>query len=318
MFDTRRNLTWSKLKTGLIISTSLIIIFLAVFFSGSVERLFSPKAEIKVRTKNVSGLRKGAQVWLFGVEIGTVRSIKIHPEGSVVILWVDESVLKFINKDAYATIMTMGLLGDKYVDITPGSPEAGSIGKNQEIKGVSEIGFKDIMATGTSSIEKANEFIMKLEILVKKIEAGEGTIAQLIKNPALYENTNKAIEAISSLVTEIKEAQGSLRLLIKDPSLYNEMLSASRSIQSFGQALDKSSGTVKKLIIDPSLYNNFNATLHQFSMILERIDNGEGVAGALVKDQELVREFQKTLVSVRELTDDIKKNPKKYFQVKIF
>jgi phospholipid/cholesterol/gamma-HCH transport system substrate-binding protein len=306
------------MKTGLIVSTALIIIFLAVFFSGSVEQLFSPKAEIRIRTKNVSGLRKGAQVWLFGLEIGTVQSIKIHPEGTVVTLSVDESVLKFINKDAHATIMTMGLLGDKYVDITPGSPEAGLMGRNQELTGDSEIGYKDIMATATNSIEKVNEFVMKLEMLVEKVEAAEGTIAQLIKNPALYENTNKAVETISSLVTEIKEAQGSLRLLINDPSLYNEMLSASRSIDGFGKTLDKSSGTIKKLIMDPGLYNNLDEALHQFSVILKRIDKGDGVAGALLKDQMLVSEFQKTLVSIRELTDDIKKNPKKYFEVKIF
>ena len=318
MFDTQKNLAWSKLKTGWIISIALMIIFLAVFFSGSIEELFSPKEEIKVRTRDVSGLRKGAQVWLFGVEIGTVKSIQIHPEGSMVILSVDKTVLKFIKKDAYATIMTMGLLGDKYVDITPGSPDAGPMGTNQEIRGEGEIGFRDIMATAANSIEKVNEFILKLETLVGKIEAEDGTIAQLIKNPALYENMNKTLEAISSAVTEIKEAQGTMKLLIKDPSLYNQMLSASRSIQSFGDTLDKSSGTLKKFINDPSLYQNLDAAVYQLSVILERIDKGEGVAGALVKDQALAKELQETLASIRALIDDIQKNPKKYFTIKIF
>ena len=98
MFDTKKSQTWSQLKAGWIISIALMVLFLTIFFSGSIKGLFAPEAEINMRISNVSGLRQGAAVWLFGVEIGRVKNIKLGPEGSVVILSVNKNDLKFIKK----------------------------------------------------------------------------------------------------------------------------------------------------------------------------------------------------------------------------
>ncbi len=138
MFDIKKQLLWSKLKVGLVITLALSILFLTVFFAGSIERILSSKAELRAHIQNVKGLRKGAPVWISGIEVGSVKDINLHPEyGTIVTLSLNKNFLKFLRKDAEASILTKGLLGDKYIELSNGSPGAGPIKPNDIIKGVS-------------------------------------------------------------------------------------------------------------------------------------------------------------------------------------
>ena len=100
---------------------------MAVFFAGNIEELFVKKVELKANFRDVGGLRKGAPVWLFGTEIGAVRGIDLNPTyGTVVTMSINRSALPYIRKDSNASVLTMGLLGDKYVEISAGSPNGGA------------------------------------------------------------------------------------------------------------------------------------------------------------------------------------------------
>ena len=111
MFDLKKQLFWSKLKVGLLITLALIILIFTVFFSGGIERFLSPTIEIKAEIKNVRGLRTGSPVWLSGIEIGSVKKIELHPEhGTIVTMSVEKRSAPFIKKDSTVTVQTIGLL----------------------------------------------------------------------------------------------------------------------------------------------------------------------------------------------------------------
>ncbi len=69
----------------------------------------------------VSGLKTKAPIMLAGVNIGEVKNVKLKDDQAEVILSIDKSVK--IEEDAIAAIKTMGIIGDKYVSITPGSSD---------------------------------------------------------------------------------------------------------------------------------------------------------------------------------------------------
>lgn len=319
MFDIKKQLMWSKLKVGLVITLTLVIFFVTVFFAGAIEKLFSKKVELQAHIQDVKGLRKGAPVWISGIEVGSVKSMNLHPEhGTIVTLSIDRNALGFLRKDSEASILTMGLLGDKYIELSNGSPDAEPVKPGEVIRGRAQIDLKDVMETGAASIEKMAEIIGKLEGFADKVEKGEGTLARFLKDPAVYENLKETTKTLSLVLKDIKDGQGTLRMLLDDPSLYNRIFAATSSIEEFGKKLNEGQGTLKRLTEDPELYENLNKASKQLSLLLEKIDTGEGVAGELINDKELARDLKEVVGELKELTKDIREHPNKYFKFSIF
>jgi phospholipid/cholesterol/gamma-HCH transport system substrate-binding protein len=353
MFDMKKQLMWSKLKVGIVITLALITLFMTVFFAGGIENILSPKAELKAQLQDVKGLRKGAPVWLSGIEIGRVKEIELNPRyGTVISISIKKDALLYINKDSRISVLTMGLLGDKYVELSSGSPQSGPISPGDMIAGSAQIELKDVMDIGITSIQKMSDFIKKLERLVTKVEEGEGTVSKFLTDPSVYDNLKETTRTLSLMAKDMKNSQGTLKMLMEDPELYTKMSAAASSVEEFSRKLSGSTGTIMKLIEDPSLYNrmasasssleefsrklnegqgtlrrlaedaelydSINKAAGQLSTILERIDRGEGIAGSLVRDTELSRELKETVSDLRELTRDIKEHPKKYFKFSVF
>ena len=343
MFDAKKQLKWSQIKVGLVMTIAFVVLLIAVFFAGNIQNVFLKKGELKIKFRDVVGLRKGAPVWILGLEEGSVKNITLDPTyGVIVTIAVKKNALEFVRKDSRATILTMGLLGDKYIELSTGSPQAEPIRPAEVIKGSSEMGLREVMG----------QFIEKIDSLVTKIEGGQGTIAKLLNDPALYNNLLGATHSLSAFLENLKDSKGTLKLLIDDPSVYKKMLAATSSIEEFSKRINESSGTLRRLIEDPSLYNktltvasqieefsrklnesqgtlkkmiedpalyeNFNRDLKELSSILEKIDKGEGVAGALIKDRELAKELKDTVTELKELLKNIKEHPKKYFKFSVF
>lgn len=326
MFDAKRQLKWSKLKVGLVLTIALLILVVAVFFAANIQNILTEKTELKIQFTDVMGLRKGAPVWILGIEEGSVKTIKLNPAyGVIVTVSVNRGSLQFVSKESQATIMTMGLLGDKYVELSAGAPHGEPIRPGEMIKGSTETGLKSVMVTVGVAIEKMVQFIERMDNLVTRIEKGQGTIAKFLNDPTLYNNLNEASHHLSAVLEDVKNSRGTMKLLIEDPSLYNKALATASSMEEFSKKLNESSGTLKKLIEDPELYETLNKASSQLSSILEGIEKGKGMAGTLIKDEELGKdlqnvlvEFKKLSVEIEALAKDIKEHPRKYFKFSLF
>ncbi len=326
MFDTKKQLQWSKLKVGLVLAAALVILVVAVFFAASIQDLFTEKAELRIQFTDAMGLRKGAPVWILGIEEGVVKSIKLSsPYGVVVTISVNRRALQFVNKESHATIMTMGLLGDKYIELSAGPPQGESIRPGEMIKGSAETGMRSVMETVGVAIDKMGQFIERVDSLVTKIEQGQGTIAKFLNDPTLYNNLTEASRHLSAVLGDIRNSRGTIKLLMEDPSLYHKALATASTMEEFSKKLNESTGTLKKMIEDPELYGNLNKASSQLSSILDGIERGKGTAGALIKDEALVKdlqdilvEFKKLSAEVEALAKDIREHPKRYFKFSLF
>lgn len=284
MFDMKKQLRWSKLKVGLVITLALLVLLVAIFFAGGIEKIFSPKMDLKVQFQDVKGLRKGAPVWIFGTEVGSVREIELDPNlGAVVTIFIKKNVQEFIRKDARASIMTMGLLGDKYIELNTGSPKAEPIGKGEVIKGSVPVEISDVMETAGVSIGKIGDFVQKLDNLILKIEKGEGTLSKFLTDPSIYDNLNQSVKTLSLTLEEVKGSRGTLKMLVEDPSLYQRMVVAVGSIEEFvkktnesvgefTRKVNESQGTLKRLVEDPSLYDKALATVSTIEQLTGNIE----------------------------------------------
>ncbi len=326
MFDVKKQLMWSKLRVGIVVTLAVILILLTVFFAGGIENIFVPKVDIRAQIKDVRGLRKGAPVWVSGIEIGFVKGMSLNPEyGTLVTMAINRDALEYIRKNSTANIITMGLLGDKYIELSNGTLEAGALSPGGTIKGRAQPDIKDLVDASTGSLEKATEFIDKLGNFIGEIQKGKGVAAKLITDPALYNDLKETTSNLSKIVKDFRKSQGTVKMLMEDPSLYNKMASASLSLEAFSKKMNEGTGTLGKLMEDPTLYDNLNRASKQLNSVMEEIDSGKGAASALIKDKALAGELRETITGLREtveelktLTRDIKANPKKYFKFSLF
>jgi phospholipid/cholesterol/gamma-HCH transport system substrate-binding protein len=326
MFEPQKQLRWSKLKVGLVLTIALLIFVVAVFFAANIQSLLISKVELRIQFTDVMGLRKGAPVWILGIEEGSVKSIKLDPAyGVIVTVSINKNSLKFVSKQSHATIMTMGILGDKYIELSAGPPQGESIGPGEMIKGSAETGLRNMMGTVGVAIEKMGQFIERMDNLITKVEQGQGTIAKFLNDPTLYNNLTEASQNLSRVMEDLRNSRGTLKLLVEDPSLYNKALATTSSMEEFSKRLNDSAGTLKKLIEDPEMYERLNKASAQISSILEGIEKGKGMVGALTKNEELPKDLQEVLVELKKLSieiealaKDIKENPKKYFKFSVF
>jgi phospholipid/cholesterol/gamma-HCH transport system substrate-binding protein len=314
MFEVKKQLEWSKMKVGFVITVALLCLLVAVFFAGNIQDILTQKAEIKAQIPDLNGLRKGAPVWIFGLEVGFVRNIHLSPQyGPIVTMEVKKDVLRFIKQDSQASIQTMGLLGDKFVEIGAGSPSAGPIQRGGMIKGKTQVELQDVIATSVSTINKTTEFIGRLDDFLTKIETGQGTIAKFITDPTIYNNLSKTTSVLLATLQEIRDSKGTLKMVLEDPSFYNKMVAAAANLEELTRTVKESSGTLRKLIEDPSLYEKMSASashVEGFSKRLEefasKIAEARGTFNKLVEDPELYENLNrgsKLLSSILERID---------------
>jgi phospholipid/cholesterol/gamma-HCH transport system substrate-binding protein len=326
MYEMKKQLRWSALKAGVAITLALLTLFAVVMYAGTIKQLFTPSFELRARFEDVKGLRKGAPVWLFGTEVGSVKNIQLNPEyGTIITLSVNKSAEPFIRSNSEAEILTMGLLGETYVELMPGSPRAESIRPGEVIKGKTPAEFTEVVEASANTIEKVAELIDKLEIVITSMTEGRGSLAKFINDPTLYNTLEKSAAVLHSTLEQIEKSRGTLRLLLEDPSLYRQLAATASSLEVWSRNLRKSSGTLNKLIENPELYDNLSESAKNLDSILTNINKGKGMAGALVHDERLVGEVKETLLEIRGLaeemkilTKDIKEHPEKYFKFNLF
>jgi phospholipid/cholesterol/gamma-HCH transport system substrate-binding protein len=302
MFDSDRHITWVKLRVGIVVTVGLVVVFFAILLSERIVRLFTPQASVYAVFSDVKGLRPGAPVWFAGVQIGSVKSLQFEGgEKITVALAIDKPALSYLKKDSVSSILTMGLLGDKYVEMSPGSREAASLQPGDTIGGSPRPEISD-----------------ELRRIIEGVETSKGSLAKLLRDDTLYRDLSASLKDIRYFAAELKSSEGTIGRIINDPALYDRFVKASKSLDSFSEKLATSRGTVNKLVEDASLYENMNRAIIRLNAILEKIDKGEGSVGTLITDRQVADELHSTLKEINALAKDIKEHPKKYFSFSLF
>lgn len=303
---------WGELKVGLLITAAIAILIWASF-SGGGTSIFDTKVSYHAYLSNVNGLVTGAPVWISGVEVGNVTGIKFVNLDSArqiqISLKVKKAVTNMITSDAAIKLGTIGFLGDKYIEIVPGTLSNPRIEPGSFVRTVSAGDMSAMLSEGEKVMIKARDLTDNMTELTGKMRRGEGTAGQLFTNDTLYQEMTKMVSAMTVLIEELQKSQKQITSSIGN---------VSRNLDTITAQVNSNRGTMGKLIADPGLYNNLHSSAGRIDSILARVERGEGSAGALVKDDSLYIEVKNLVVRVENLISDIEKNPRKYFKFSVF
>jgi len=311
-----------ELRVGALIAIGFVVIFLAFFQIGGKEGLFVTKIDLRARFIDVQGLTVGAPVRVGGMKVGAVKYIDFSDDGDrgmiVVTLAIDENSFSRIKKDSEAKLGTVGLLGDRTVDITIGSQSAEPLNRGDYVQTVEAVQLDNLLTESGEAVKEIKTTAQNAREIAWKINYGEGSLAKIINDPRLYTNLDSLLLIWSRISAKIDQGEGNLAAIINDPDLYRNMNRFLSGFTEFLTELNAGQGTLGKLATDDRLFNHTDSLLVSLTAALEKINAGEGTLGQMITNVELYEKLYSTLDALDILIKDIKEHPKKYVKVSLF
>ena len=112
-----------ELGVGIFVLIGLLCVGYLTIRLGKMELLGDRHYYLNARFLSVAGLKKGAQVVIAGVNVGQVDNISLDPEEQVAIVQLKILEDVVLTDDVIASVKTSGLIGDKYIKLSPGGSD---------------------------------------------------------------------------------------------------------------------------------------------------------------------------------------------------
>jgi phospholipid/cholesterol/gamma-HCH transport system substrate-binding protein len=195
-----------KIRLGIFIAAGLTLFVLAIFIIGKQKNLFDPVIKVSSRFENVSGLQVGSTVRFSGINIGTVDNIRIVNDSTVKVdMLIKKDVQQFIRADSEAGIGSEGLIGDKILVLSQGSPDKPMVKDGQTIPSTEPVETDAIMAGLQVTVDNVALATGEMNEIFGKINSGKGTLGKLIQDPTMAENIDKTIVNLKNSTAGLDE-----------------------------------------------------------------------------------------------------------------
>ena len=339
-------LTWTELRVGIVTIVSLVVLAVTIVYVGSGGGSpFARKYELKALMSDVNGLKPGAPVRVGGLEVGTVEEVGFDPKGGMVevTMKLDRKVQPRITTKSEANLGSLGLLGEKAMDITP-STEGQPIEDGGYITAAAEDPFKGLLTETSESTSHLNRILarmdagegtlgkalrdeelyyrmvdvgVRLQGVMNKLESPAGPLGRLVNDNEMSRQLASSVKGIDTIVSRIEEGKGPLGALSKDDQMVADLKSLTASLSEVAAKLQRGEGSAGKLLHDDAIYNRLDSLSARLDSLIGRVENGEGSAGKLIRDPEFYNNMNGAAEDLRKLIADIRKDPQRYLRVKV-
>lgn len=283
MMTKNTNYTW---KLGGFVILGLALFIITIYFIGRNKNLFGATFDLKVRFKNVSGLKEGNNVRFSGITIGTVKNIELISDSAVVVhLIIKDEVQKYIKTDALASIGSDGLMGDKVVTISPGTASNKIVSNQSTIGSAKAIELEDLMKGLQKSVDHAEIITLQLSEFSLKINKGKGALNKVLTD----EEFAKSIDVM----------------------LQNLKLSSDEFLV-FTKNMNDKNGTLSQVMTNPKYIKTFEKTLDnlensstEFEKFTKKINSDKGILSKIVGNERLAISFDSSLTNLEKASKKV-------------
>jgi len=176
--------TKMEFKVGFFVFVGLLLLGTFILSIGGFKT-WTSGYKVKFSFNFINGVKLGAPVRFAGLDVGQVKSLKIVFDAKEqkskieVLCWLKKDVK--IPADSTIWVNTLGLLGEKYIEIMPGKEYEKSMTQGQMIPGQDPMPMHEVT-------ELAKRIGQNLSAIVEKVKLGEGTIGKLLTDDTVYKN----------------------------------------------------------------------------------------------------------------------------------
>jgi phospholipid/cholesterol/gamma-HCH transport system substrate-binding protein len=268
-----------------------------------------------------------------------IRSLKADIRIVEVQLEIRPQYLNRISSDSEVSIDSRGLIGDSYINISPGTygglpPKQGDF---YVIESLQRPGFREIM-TGANDVvanfgvlsQQIKDIVMRFN--ADKVGAGIAETVEDVQNTV--KQASQTFNRATQLIEQLQNGNGTIGKLVSDPTLFERLVDSLQKFNTIAENIQNGKGTIGKLINDPALFNTAHDTLKKADMLMDRIEKGEGTLGKLstdtalyekqgqgtmgklLKDPSLYNNLDQSSAEITKLLYDLRQDPKKYLTIR--
>ena len=305
---------WRNLRTGILFIGGILLAAALGLIIGKNSNLLTRHDAAYLFMTDIRGLSEGNMVAISGKKIGVVQSMDFafrnDTAGVVVSLDLVHDYFHMITTDSRAVIRALGVLGDKYVDVTLGhSPEHLQGGEYLPV--IAEPGLEELTASALATMNTIQD-------VSSKINKGEGTIGKLITTSELNDRLVATAANLESLSVALTHGTGLLPRLLNDREMGQHASSLLANLSDVTAAVRSGKGTLGKLIVDDSLYASLDHVMRGADSLVTRLQSPESSVGRLAHDDGMYRHLDHSIISLDSLLMDLQRNPGRYVRISIF
>lgn len=188
-----------SIRLGLFVTIGVALFIAALYFVGQRQQLFNSSFRVSSMFKNISGLQVGNNVRFSGITVGIVENIEQVSDTVVrVDMLIDSDTKKFMKKDSKAIIGSDGLMGNKIVQIIPGTSGQKEIQNNDVIKSEVPINMDDVMEKLAVTSNNSATITSNLAEITTTLKDGQGTIGMLLMDTTFAQELKVTLDNIKA------------------------------------------------------------------------------------------------------------------------
>ena len=222
---------------GFFIITGLTLFALGIFLIGSRHEAFSHHVFLYTEFANLDSVTKGSKVQVAGMDAGQVARIDVpdSPNGRFrVQMRVNERFHGLIRSDSVVTVDTEGVVGNTFLTIHPGSPNAPIAQADSLLRSKAPVTMSDLLSNGLSIMNDAHTTLTQVG----------GKL-----NTAL-DGANDAIGNANELLVGLKAGRGPAGMLLRDEKVADQIRGSMSNVQSTTANLKQASAGVTSIVAD--------------------------------------------------------------------
>jgi phospholipid/cholesterol/gamma-HCH transport system substrate-binding protein len=312
-----------NLRIGLLVAAAIAVLMITVLSLGQEQRFWERKVQYEVHFARTNGLQVGAPVSLTGVTIGSVDEMRFPPDPAAnyiqILVNVNEDVTARIREDSVATIRTFGLLGDRYIELTAGTPHASPVPPGGLLRSVDPLDYEAVMGQSGDIVTNIAEVTAQLKDVLGTIQRGEGLLGAMVRNrevgePTLQDlkktmaNVQATTQSLEEIIGRVNRGEGLAGYLTRNTNESQKLLThlnrSAKALDEVTSRLARGRGVVFRLTDDQAyaqrLLGNLERAVEDLATIADRLEKGQGTLGKLVNDPALYHDARGLVAGARK------------------
>jgi phospholipid/cholesterol/gamma-HCH transport system substrate-binding protein len=298
--------TFNNIKLGLFILAGLLLLIIGLYLIGRDSNLFSRNYTLHVQFAHVQGLTPGNNVRYAGIQVGTVKKIKLVNDTLIdVSMIIEKRMQQFIRVNDLVSISTDGLMGNKMLQITAAKDGSAFAADGDMLKSKTVLNVDEMLVVLNKSNQNIAIISEELKTAVIRLNNSEA-LWNILNNKLLPEQllasaanirsatakANVLAGDLQTIIAGVKEGKGTMGQLLSDTAIAYHLTAAIDKIKTVGDNAD-------------SLANELNALTRS---VKSDVNNGKGTIHALLKDSLLVQKLNNSLQHIEKGTEGFNQN----------
>ena len=275
--------TTTEMKVGIFVILGLLLLIYMIATVGKWNLGGDKGYLVTVKLDSAAGLLKDSPVKVLGVTKGRVEKLGIEKNKAKVYMRLPRELR--VPEDSLVYVRSEGLLGEKYVEISPGSPDKPSITEGGELLQGAPPADLDKLFSDLSGVAKSIKDLTQM--ITQPAEMAEGMEEKKTAIQSIVNNLYETSESLKNLAQGMESGEGTLGKLLRDDTIYNELKDTLSGISATVKKLSSEEGTLGKLLTDEEVYNNVREIATRINNIIKKLEGGEGIIGKLFIGQKL-------------------------------